>query len=318
MKKIAIMVAFLAFIIGGSSYYYIVGTPTYSLYKIKKAIQNHDSTEFNKYIDVERVVSSLIDDASKNMQEDDSLSEFSKNLAQTFLPALKETLRNSINKSIEEISNGESDKLSSVKIKDITKEGKSANVTIDNAQGEIIKLNMIQTTGRYWKIVRIDFNDFKKINPAVTESTDTAGGDQKTEVSKVIEKNIGDEVELATLKVKANSVEEIKTSNGSFGSPVKAKDGAKFVLVNFTLTNVTKDSFNFDTNDIKLTDNQDRKFDAYGDTIGNFDNYLDVRSLQPSLPETGIVPYEVPEDATSYSIDFGKKGTNEVYRIKLK
>lgn len=54
MKKIILGVV-VVLIIFGSSYYYFKGTPRYSLYQTKKAIQDHDSITFNKYVDVDRI-----------------------------------------------------------------------------------------------------------------------------------------------------------------------------------------------------------------------------------------------------------------------
>ncbi len=321
VKKIIIVLVIIVVILGGV-FYYFKGTPSYSLYQLKKSIQNHDSTSFNQYVDVDRVVQNLMDSATKGFDEemegqDNLFGDFGEGIMQAMIPSLKEEIKNGINKGIEEISENKDDKYSKIEIQEVIKEGKSAKVTLINQDNETIKMDMIQIPGRYWRIVGVDFDDFKKISPeAVKSSDDSEDGDKNDEV--VIDKNIGDEVELATIKFKINSAEEKQVLNGSFGSSKTASDGAKFVVLDLTVTNITKEGFDFDSNGIQVTDEQGRKFDPWDDTIGNIDNYLEMRELQPSILETGMVVYELPADANSYSLSIGKRGTDEVYKIKLK
>lgn len=322
MKKIIISVIALVLVLGGA-FYYFVGTPKYSLYQLKKAITNHDSTTFNKYVDVDRVTGNLIETASKDFDEEmkkqyNPFGSFGKGLLDAMLPALKEQMKSGINKGIEEISSDKDNKLVSVKVQDVIMEGKSAKVTLINSNNEPIKVSMIQTPERYWKIVSIDFDDFKKISPDAMKTSDAPSEDTAKTESTIIDKVVGDDIELATMKFKFNVADEKQTISTKYGSTKKAAEGTKFVVINLTATNITKESFDFETDGIKLTDDQGRKFETYEDTIGSIDNYLNVRGLQPSISETGVIVYQVPNDANSYGIDLGKRGTNEVYRVKLK
>jgi hypothetical protein len=65
-------------------------------------------------------------------------------------------------------------------------------------------------------------------------------------------------------------------------------------------------------------DSQERFYQPYDDTIGNINNYLDVRDLPPSIAENGVIVYEIPNDATSYAFAVDKAGTNDRYLVKLK
>lgn len=321
-KKIIIGVIILVLIIGGA-FYYIKGTPKYSLYQIKKSVQNHDSITFNKYVDVDRITSGLMDTAVQSFdeemkKEDNPFGELGNGILQAMMPALKDELKSNINKSIEEISEGKDNKYVKTKVKEVIKEGKSAKITLENSDNEIIRLDMIQTPKRYWQVVGINFDDFKKISPDAIGTGDNSKQAEEAIKENIIEKGVGDEVELATMKIKINSVEEKQSIKGIFGTEKLASDGSKFVVINLTATNITKESFSFDSDGIRLTDNQDRKFDTWSDTIGNVDNYLEVRELQPSISETGMMVYKMPTDASEYKMDIGKKGTNEVYSIKLK
>lgn len=132
----------------------------------------------------------------------------------------------------------------------------------------------------------------------------------------IITKAIGDEITLATIELKVNRVEEKQTITPQFGSPATAKEGAKFVIVNVDITNITNKSFTMSP-DLLIIDNKERQFKA-SDAICIIDDYMDYKELSPSIKETGSWLYELPQDATSYSLVVSKSGTKELYMIKLK
>jgi len=134
-----------------------------------------------------------------------------------------------------------------------------------------------------------------------------------------IEKNIGDEIEFATIKVKVNGIKEKQILSGGFGTPAIAKENAKFVVISLSITNTTDANFTFSPDQgFILVDNKERQFTTYEDTIGSVEDYLNVRELAPSITESGFLVYEMPKDAISYSLLVGKGGTNEIYKINLK
>lgn len=132
----------------------------------------------------------------------------------------------------------------------------------------------------------------------------------------IITRAIGNEVELTTIKLKVNTVEERQNISSSYSSPKVAKEGAKFIVVNMDVINTTDKEFYFSP-DFVLMDKQNRKFSYYSEMIGSIDNYL-VRDISPSIRENGNVVYEIPSDADGYSLMISKAGTNEVYQIVLK
>lgn len=134
----------------------------------------------------------------------------------------------------------------------------------------------------------------------------------------VIEKGVGDEVELATIKFKVNKVEEKQVLTKSWGDPTLAKENAKFVVVDMNITNITKTSMTFPDEAFVLIDNQERQYEIYSNTIGSIDNYLNMRTLAPSIMESGVIVFEIPQDATSYSITIAKAETNEAYKVILR
>ena len=82
----------------------------------------------------------------------------------------------------------------------------------------------------------------------------------------IINKTIGDEIILSTIKLKVNSVEETRTISATYGDPTTAKDDAKFILVSLELTNITNKTFSFPA-DLIVVDNKDREFNTYSDSV---------------------------------------------------
>ncbi|EKE05097.1 MAG: hypothetical protein ACD_19C00426G0119 [uncultured bacterium] len=167
--------------------------------------------------------------------------------------------------------------------------------------------------------IRAAINDAFSGNSTASEKSETVMEQAKKENLQVIEKGIGDEIVLSTLKFKVNKVEEKQTIGGGYGTPKVAKEGAKFVIINLSVTNITDSKFTFFPDDgFRLVDDQKREFTTYPDTIGGIANYLNVRELSPSLAETGVIVYEIPSDAVNYSLFGGKGGTKDLYKVVLK
>ena len=157
-------------------------------------------------------------------------------------------------------------------------------------------------------------NSFSNTNPPENQLPD-----ESEKKITYINKPVGEEVILATIKFKVNNSSEKQTLSSGYGSPAIAKEGAKFVVIDLNITNITNTPFTFLPDDgFRLIDNKDRQFTTYGDTISKVQNYLDVRKLSPGIVENGVLVYEIPQDSISYSFAVGKGGTSEIYRVKLK
>lgn len=139
----------------------------------------------------------------------------------------------------------------------------------------------------------------------------------KKEKMQIIDKVMGDELVLATMNFKVNSVEEKQILNSSYGTPKVAKEGTKFVVIDLDVTNTTNSEFSF-ISDLIVVDSKDREFTPYSDTISAIEKYLDYRKLSPSVKETGYLVYEIPTDSVNYSLLIAKAGTKELYKIALK
>lgn len=152
---------------------------------------------------------------------------------------------------------------------------------------------------------------------ATKESTQTTTEENKPPVDE--EKKIGEDIVLQNLTFKINSFRETNTLTARYSSPKQARQGAKFVVVDFNVTNTTTTSFTPDINDsLRLIDNKEREFKVYSDMIGNIDNYFAWRELAPSLSENGIVVYEIPTDAEQYILTVFEQDLSKIYVVKLK
>jgi hypothetical protein len=174
--SVALLVVFL--VIG---FYYFSGTPRYSLYKIGRAVKNHDSGEFHKYVDVDRIVDhvakyaiqQVVAEMENNQPIDDwgrGGQEFDKELATMMLSNMLEALKPQIRQKISEfIENTDDDRegspLVGATLADIQTEGSTSLVTLENEKtGEQIRFKMAKSPDRYWKIVEIDLESFEALS----------------------------------------------------------------------------------------------------------------------------------------------------------
>ena len=174
--SVALLVVFL--VIG---FYYFSGTPRYSLYKIGQAVKNHDSGEFHKYVDVDRIVDHVakygIQEVVAEMEENQPMDdwgrggqEFDKELATMMLSNMMEALKPQIRQKITEFIEDTDDEregspLVGATLADIQTEGSTSLVTLENEKtGEKIRFKMAKSPDRYWKIVEIDLESFERLS----------------------------------------------------------------------------------------------------------------------------------------------------------
>lgn len=133
---------------------------------------------------------------------------------------------------------------------------------------------------------------------------------------EIIEKQVGDEIELATIKFKVDSSTEDKMIQQSYGTPIVADEGAKFLFIQVTVTNTTKAPFYFNSSDLQLMDDKGTKYNPY-DKYYSADNKID-QDISPNIPKQGMMVYQIPNGVIKYSLLIGKAGTNIFYKIKIK
>ena len=155
---------------------------------------------------------------------------------------------------------------------------------------------------------------FSQTSVPTQNATTTAS----TASQHIINAKIGDDIKFQVFEIKFVSLKEQSTISESVTGSYKSADtGAKFVVVDMTVTNLTNSTVSYPANGIPLFDSKDRQYNEYSDTIGSIDNYLDGQSLTPDVPKEGVVVYEVPTDATGYYFEIQKGGTNDIYKISL-
>lgn len=159
-----------------------------------------------------------------------------------------------------------------------------------------------------------------------SETKETSTEEESTSTTEgvaLIEKNIGDEINLSSYMVKVNEVKEEQTIKAGFSELVKAKENAILVVIDMSITNTTNVDLDFFMPDqlFRLVDDKQRQFTSYEESIGveyNKLRYIIGRKLSPSIEERGVLIYEIPKDASSYSLLANEEGMKEIYKVILK
>ena len=88
--------------------FYYIRTPQYSLLKLKVAIEQHDTTSFEKYVDIDFFLNSLLDqfsgyieDMQKNEDNESIVNELAKGLFSLLKPKIIDSLKRQIIRFIE-------------------------------------------------------------------------------------------------------------------------------------------------------------------------------------------------------------------------
>jgi len=142
--------------------------------------------------------------------------------------------------------------------------------------------------------------------------------DKESELKKkqIIEKQVGNEIELATIKFQVNTSNEEKIIQQSYGTPIVADEGTKFLFIQATVTNTTKAPFYFSSSDLQLMDDKGTMYNPY-DKYYSVDNKIE-QEISPNIPKEGVMVYQIPNNIDKYSLLIGKAGTNIFYKIKIK
>jgi len=191
-KKATLIIIIASVLLMGSgvTFWFWTQTPTYSLLQIRKAIESHDVTKFEKYVDIKGVSSRLIDDMMSQSNSDDESSEGLEGLGtglamgfvQLIKPRLTDIIREQVVRLVESGDFGSSDSskhegdsedynLVSIAdqigigkdgfkdVKDIKKNGK---ISIADFEFHNVKLDTnlilefkLRDMGGYWQIVEI-------------------------------------------------------------------------------------------------------------------------------------------------------------------
>ncbi len=171
------------------------------------------------------------------------------------------------------------------------------------------------------------------LEEAFSPTADTAGSNNQEETSPVLAEQeemkeelsklnitdvkMGEEFELATIKVKVNSIERSDILNKEYMEPVVAPEGTEFIVIDMTLTNTTKADFTYTTDGKPLIDSQDTVYSP-ADYSNSADNNLDLETLSPNIPKTGTITYQVPKNDETYKLLMLKAGTDDAFAVTIK
>jgi hypothetical protein len=290
MKKIIIVLSVAIILTISGGYYYFTSTPTYSLYQLKKAIGTHDSATFNKYVDTDRVIDDLLTEATKEIGSELEDNPFA-GLAKNFLLSMKDELKSNINKSIEEISSGKESGFSEVSIKDINQEGKSANVILVNSKNEEIRLSMVKVSDGYWKVVSVDLDDFKKLNPEALKISDESSDNDE---SKKLSSNakFGEKVSIGdSWFIQVNKPEIYTPSESDLSKPEKGKVN---ITVSLQYFNEEDEEGDVNPKNLTLKDKENQGYKLIPWT-GRTPQISDDDTVPAHDSLKGYLTYEVPE-----------------------
>lgn len=104
MKKILIISLSVIAIVAGGGFYYYTTTPKYSLMKVVSAYKSHDLAAFKKYVAIDDLVSSLIDESMAAAMKDneyEASSKFAEGFAKIIKPAITKAGIKEIEKLVE-------------------------------------------------------------------------------------------------------------------------------------------------------------------------------------------------------------------------
>jgi hypothetical protein len=308
-KKVLIGLTILIVVILVSAFItwqFIRVSPQYSVYRIYKAVENHDYDTFKKYVDVEGVSNNVVDKVFSKAEEytkkealkADAFSQMGYELGIALVmqmkPKIKEEMVSEIKKSVE-TGNFKKD-YKPQNISDyynhisVNKDGKIADVVIKVKGKDDLKLKM-RNKGDYWQIFDMDLPLPK------TDMNDKSGTDMTVNAKFGEKVNINDGWYLTIEEPE----EYIPTG---YLSP---KEGNKYITVKVTYENTSNKPDSFSTYNLKLKDNKDF---SYSDTSGGKEPRIDSGDLEANGKVTGYMTFEIPSENKTKSIIYS--GTKSI------
>lgn len=135
-------------------------------------------------------------------------------------------------------------------------------------------------------------------NPVSQSSTNTSQQEvSQPTVAPAKAYKMGDLVDLDGKTIVVNDVAPY-TSNNQFMVP---KSGNKYMSVDLTLTNNSKDAFSYNVLNFRLQDDKDYSYDH---AVSDQEPYLTVGAIQPGEKVRGFITYEIPQGNTPAKLIF--------------
>lgn len=156
-----------------------------------------------------------------------------------------------------------------------------------------------------------------KISKLSSKSSISTNTNTSQQEEQILEKNIGEEIELASIKVKIKSFQEIKNIQPSWGEPIFPSEGAKFIKVDLIVTNISDVEFTLGSDWLFIYNQDDKRFSEY-DSSYEIEEYIGYETLKPDIPLSGSIIFEVSSNSTELYLLMSKAGTSEKYKVELK
>ncbi|MDR3151925.1 MAG: DUF4352 domain-containing protein [Bifidobacteriaceae bacterium] len=157
-----------------------------------------------------------------------------------------------------------------------------------------------------------------------TPSTPTPSPSETTEPITKVEKPIGNTYSLKGLDIKINKTYSSDSLSHRYGDNTVAKKGAKFFVVEVTLTNTTKSKNSFFRPDdyfellsCKTISTDCLEYKDYEDSIGATENYATGKELSPQIGVDADLIYEVPNNSKDHWLYFFSDSDDKKYALKL-
>ena len=141
---------------------------------------------------------------------------------------------------------------------------------------------------------------------------------QDTKAEDIVNLTMDEKFLLANLEVKINGFEEKESVKSEFSEELKSNEGAKFILVDMDIKNISKESKDIFGDDFELMDEENRVFEPESDAIFHLDNYMNSRSIGAGLTENGVFLFQVPKESKEFSFMIKEEENNRAYIMKLK
>lgn len=154
-------------------------------------------------------------------------------------------------------------------------------------------------------------------NKPTTENTQSKS-EPKTITQKTIDDaelyDIGAEVKYATQTLRVNSVKTEKIIN-SYGEAYVADTGTKYLIVDMTVTNTTKEPLTFDS--FNLLSDDGELAQSTTDVVVYGENSIRSKTLNPRVPVTGTDIFVIPEDLHTTNIGSMRGSSDQFVGVRL-
>ncbi|HUV46852.1 MAG TPA: DUF4352 domain-containing protein [Candidatus Bathyarchaeia archaeon] len=311
-KKVLPIILILLIVFGFFGIEYIKTSPQFSMYKMSKAVRQHNYEEFSKYFDMDSVVNNIIDKAFKETEEestDNELGELGKGFAEGLLimmkPALKEEFKNQLKEQVETGSFGENyqtkNTLKAFTMTRVKKEGHIAQIEITNENGEKFNFKM-RKKDDYWQVFDMDFDtsELKKENPPE---------EKKSSAQNL---KFGEKADIGEGWFLTVNEPVLYAPKDSWD---KAEEGNKFIAFEAIYENTNDQTNSFSLSYLKLKDTEDY---SYSNEYSGKEPELESGDLEAGGKVKGFVTFEVPEDNEVKSIIYSGPRTTVIFTTKDK